>query len=317
MMMMITPGQRAKPIRLRVSKASTGRAFTLIELLVVIAIIALLLALLAPSLDRAKELARRAVCASNLHNYGVGAFQFASDHDHFFPGAMHWNQWFSTIFPAVRLGEGGLFWDDGSGTPRQIAGGYPADGFGEYDTRRDTTYGSFPDHEAWRRFGTSLDTYGEYGVGPQLLNCPSSGRSVTAWDTYGGAWLWADYLFVGGCESNTPSTGVADMPGWVPGSATMYAWNHDPSVPPAVTRLTDASTPKGVLGMDAIHRKGDSYRWNHDSTGSDDLPGPQNLLWGDGHVDPRSDGYYRNPLDDGNFSLASWQDPYNFYYWSQ
>jgi prepilin-type N-terminal cleavage/methylation domain-containing protein len=41
-------------------------AFTLIELLVVVAIIALLLTILAPSLDHAKELARRAVCASGL-----------------------------------------------------------------------------------------------------------------------------------------------------------------------------------------------------------------------------------------------------------
>ena len=51
--------------------ASAGtKAFTLVELLVVVAIIALLVTILMPSLGRAMELARRALCASNLHAQG-------------------------------------------------------------------------------------------------------------------------------------------------------------------------------------------------------------------------------------------------------
>ena len=56
------------------------RAFTLIELLVVIAIIALLVSILLPSLNRAKELAKRAACGSRLHSLGRGVHLYANSH---------------------------------------------------------------------------------------------------------------------------------------------------------------------------------------------------------------------------------------------
>jgi len=57
------------------------RGFTLIELLVVIAIIALLMAILMPTLKRAREQGQRAVCLSNVRQLGLAWILYADDND--------------------------------------------------------------------------------------------------------------------------------------------------------------------------------------------------------------------------------------------
>jgi len=69
------------------SSANT-KGFTLIELLVVISIIALLIAILLPSLAKAKELANRAVCSANVRGIIQSMVIYAQSNESQFPSVV-------------------------------------------------------------------------------------------------------------------------------------------------------------------------------------------------------------------------------------
>ncbi len=82
--------KRYRPTRIRSScrislrRGSLTNAFTLIEILVVISVIALLVSILVPSLNRAKELAQMAVCAVSARGLVLANDIYASENgDHY------------------------------------------------------------------------------------------------------------------------------------------------------------------------------------------------------------------------------------------
>jgi prepilin-type N-terminal cleavage/methylation domain-containing protein/prepilin-type processing-associated H-X9-DG protein len=91
----------------------TRNGFTLIELLVVVAIIAILMAILMPTLNRAKEQGRRAVCLNHIKTLTLGWMMYADENDdRIVNGEAYWNPTGSPAAPVPTSGphEGEQYW---------------------------------------------------------------------------------------------------------------------------------------------------------------------------------------------------------------
>src|SRR3954471_10743597 len=92
-------------------KTRSRPGFTLIELLVVIAIIAVLIGLLLPAVQAAREAARRSQCVNNEKQIGLAMHNYHSALNQFPPGAIVGKDgkpllsWRVAILPYVEQGD--------------------------------------------------------------------------------------------------------------------------------------------------------------------------------------------------------------------
>jgi len=281
------------------------RAFTLIELLVVIAIIALLVTILMPSLNRAKELARRAVCASNLHSWAVVSKVFSSEHDGLFPGCHRREQWWRPSYlDRVRLGRAREGANAGYPLVTRIWKGN--------QTVREFEETPILGEPGFANYGTSLDTWEEFGASVGMMACPANDRTLdygNSGEGYG--YIEITYVYVGG---------LYDVRG--NGGGDFYRWLVDPACPLPARSEEDEDLWDKVLAADLIRGVSSNAAWlpesiSHVSGEDASIPGWQGVAWGDGHVAPRAEGYYAEPLYDGdiNRTYSAYQSPN--YHWYQ
>ncbi|NLS95854.1 MAG: DUF1559 domain-containing protein [Planctomycetaceae bacterium] len=131
------------------------RAFTLVELLVVIAIIGILIALLLPAVQAAREAARRSQCTNNLKQLGLALHNYHDTYKKFPPrkqeshvGYSNRHSGFISLLP---------FFEQGAMYDRIKAG--------------DATYGPFGP--------TAWTGWAPWDVAPGVLVCPTSGSQWT------------------------------------------------------------------------------------------------------------------------------------------
>ena len=247
-------------------RLSRNKGFTLVELLVVIGIIALLISILLPSLNRARETANRVKCSSNLRQIGQAILLYANENKGNYPR--------TTYVAASAL-----------------------------NAQNDPTNGTVAGRDPFVNAGTPAPAVNDVtqamfllirtqDITPEVFVCPSSNAEK---DTYGGASVpgsgataqnktsfsnWTKNLSYSYANPYPDATGVTA--GYKLNTTNGAEFAVAADVNPGVSAQYDVRVPKNETSSQKDMQKANSP--NHQGAG-------QSVLFGDGHVD-----FVQNPF---------------------
>ena len=141
--------------------AATRKGFTLIELLVVIAIIALLVSILVPSVQRARDMAKAIPCLTNTRAMAQGLGMYANEHRDFTP----------PTFAAVKWNGGTSGWSDMRWWADLIGPYFDTDAHQSPEASYGHSIGVQPADGDYNRYATSKGL-----VYSKRMNCPARPR---------------------------------------------------------------------------------------------------------------------------------------------